>query len=605
MDEDDLTRNWGKKTSVYYGQEDADLNDEAHQKEALLLKRKRLEFLEEENFAILGIPTLDAKIAPLKSKKKKKGDLSKKDDSSSSDEEIELPKDPRDDIFLTNKQKLALLRKEHPELVYLIKDLEDVTTSLWRLEPVMRRIHLLTDDAQKWVEAHVKCRQQYILNICFYLRIQGKGEMKPQHPIIKKLLELRQLLKKYAIIDPKSLEELDHIAKMNILPPLLSKGESSIRKHEKAPMLDDTDIDSEREDDDSVSDDFVNLKDKLSHWKHVLSRKPPADAPTDMLQRRYDRLSSLRVPEDGPRMLRLSSTKLPGYRKLNLLSPSTNQPSFTSSILDSPPLIKSKHTPEFKGIHRTMPSAYQNILRFGIAGQNRGPRNFFDSPQRYRPTSPRSRAPVPPQSYTPSPPRSMMPTFGRSSSSSTSKFEDPSLMPFMPKKKEKASIMNEAMKVQKKNEKKQFGAEDLVDFKPRKKRERAADDDLMIPPSKPIGTSSSSSTSPVEVEQPKSKKQKKAEKELEKRISSLPQPEEEVDGKRLASKNILSNRGLMRSRKKTAGNARVSNRTKYEKALKKRKGDVLEMREGAADGATYGGEETGVRATIKKSKTLS
>merc|ERR1711862_347438 len=127
-------------------------------------------------------------------------------------------------------------------------------------EPVMRRIHLLTDEAQKWVEAHVKCRQQYILNICFYLRIQGKGEMKPHHPIIKKLLDLRQLLKKYAIIDPKSLEELDRIAKMNIVPlppPLPPKGIRNnipMKMRDKAPMMmTDTDVDSEREDEDSIS----------------------------------------------------------------------------------------------------------------------------------------------------------------------------------------------------------------------------------------------------------------------------------------------------------------------------------------------------------------
>merc|ERR1711957_978352 len=82
-------------------------------------------------------------------------------------------------------------------------------------------------------------------------------------------------------------------------------------------------------------------------------------------------------------------------------------------------------------------------------------------------------------------------------------------------------------------------------------------------------------------------------------------PELEVDGRRKTSKRILANRGLVRERKHKAGNARVVNRGKYEKMVKNRKGAVQEMREGAGDGATYAGEETGVRTHLKKSLKLS
>lgn len=81
-------------------------------------------------------------------------------------------------------------------------------------------------------------------------------------------------------------------------------------------------------------------------------------------------------------------------------------------------------------------------------------------------------------------------------------------------------------------------------------------------------------------------------------------PEEEVDGRRDTSKRILENRGLVRQRKKKSGNARLVNRGKYEKSLKKRKSQVQEMREGADDG-TYKGEETGLRTHLRKSLRLS
>jgi len=82
-------------------------------------------------------------------------------------------------------------------------------------------------------------------------------------------------------------------------------------------------------------------------------------------------------------------------------------------------------------------------------------------------------------------------------------------------------------------------------------------------------------------------------------------PEEVADGRRKTAKKILDNRGLVRVRKKTAGNARVSNRKKYDKALKKRRALVQEMREGAPDGATYEGEATGIRTHVRKSLKLA
>lgn len=82
-------------------------------------------------------------------------------------------------------------------------------------------------------------------------------------------------------------------------------------------------------------------------------------------------------------------------------------------------------------------------------------------------------------------------------------------------------------------------------------------------------------------------------------------PENKIEGRRGTSKQILENRGLVRHRKKKAGNARVANREKYTKLVKRRKGAVQEMREGASDGATYEGEATGVRTHLRKSLKLS
>jgi len=102
----------------------------------------------------------------------------------------------------------------------------------------------------------------------------------------------------------------------------------------------------------------------------------------------------------------------------------------------------------------------------------------------------------------------------------------------------------------------------------------------------------------------RAKKSRRAEKEVQReeaRRLRQHRPEEVVEGRRKTTKKILENRGLVRFRKKQAGNARVSNKRKYTKALVRRKGAVQEHREAAADGATYEGEATGVRTHVRKS----
>eukprot|EP00927_Polykrikos_kofoidii_P072894 TRINITY_DN68972_c0_g1_i1.p1 TRINITY_DN68972_c0_g1~~TRINITY_DN68972_c0_g1_i1.p1 ORF type:complete len:639 (+),score=178.09 TRINITY_DN68972_c0_g1_i1:105-2021(+) len=103
------------------------------------------------------------------------------------------------------------------------------------------------------------------------------------------------------------------------------------------------------------------------------------------------------------------------------------------------------------------------------------------------------------------------------------------------------------------------------------------------------------------------KKEKKSAREKsiqEARVARQFHPEEVIDGRRKTTKKILVNRGLVRERKQKAGNARVVNRGKYEKMVKRRRGAVQDMREGSADGATYEGEATGVRTNLKKSLKL-
>jgi U3 small nucleolar RNA-associated protein 3 len=76
-----------------------------------------------------------------------------------------------------------------------------------------------------------------------------------------------------------------------------------------------------------------------------------------------------------------------------------------------------------------------------------------------------------------------------------------------------------------------------------------------------------------------------------------------VDGERAISRTILKNRGLVAHKAKINRNPRVKKREQFRKALIRRKGAVREVREG--EGHKYGGEGTGIKSGISRSRKLT
>lgn len=87
------------------------------------------------------------------------------------------------------------------------------------------------------------------------------------------------------------------------------------------------------------------------------------------------------------------------------------------------------------------------------------------------------------------------------------------------------------------------------------------------------------------------KKRKRAEEKHELENYFEYRPQREANGKRKVTREIEKNIGLRRKRKKIDRNARVKNKVKYLKALKRRKGQVISMRD---ESKPYTGEATGI-----------
>jgi U3 small nucleolar RNA-associated protein 3 len=101
-------------------------------------------------------------------------------------------------------------------------------------------------------------------------------------------------------------------------------------------------------------------------------------------------------------------------------------------------------------------------------------------------------------------------------------------------------------------------------------------------------------------------KQSKAKKSFRKSLyqaaPKFPRADGEVDGERAISRAILKNRGLSAHKAKINRNPRVKKREQYRKALIRRKGAVREVRQD--EGHKYGGESTGIKSGISRSRKL-
>ncbi|KAF7457613.1 Sas10 C-terminal domain-containing protein [Cryptosporidium felis] len=100
------------------------------------------------------------------------------------------------------------------------------------------------------------------------------------------------------------------------------------------------------------------------------------------------------------------------------------------------------------------------------------------------------------------------------------------------------------------------------------------------------------------------KKKLKQERKQKMDQRNMPNIDDLVDSgsRRASTKEMIKNKGLTRKRKKIEGNARVHNRLKYNKAMKRLKGTQRAMREYES---SYSGESTGLKDNVKRSTNLT
>lgn len=177
--DEDNQKAWGKKKSSFYNtnlvDNDYQLTEKQEeivnfeQKEALELQKKLAKEINEADFSLDFFCVPEADKEEGKSVKIIKTDISD----------------------LSKKKKLSVFRNEAPEFEGLVSDFEK------RLQDCMENLVPLSDlegPLLKFVECRKNLIYNYCSNIAFYLLLKSKRISVKNHPVIKRLVQFRQLL---------------------------------------------------------------------------------------------------------------------------------------------------------------------------------------------------------------------------------------------------------------------------------------------------------------------------------------------------------------------------------------------------------------------------
>ncbi|XP_076321843.1 something about silencing protein 10-like [Tachypleus tridentatus] len=223
---------WGKRKSMYYS---ADYVDEdyggvqakeeeliaAEEREVLAIQRRLAEEIDEEELELEWF-------LPQKNEEGK-------------DEKVVEEKITRDLSKLSKREKLELLKQESPELLDLVEEFKLQMNELNdKIQPIVQLIKsgvIPPGPASEFLITKQNLILNYCTNISFYMVLKAQRVSVRNHPVMKRLLAYRNLLKKLEPVDKKLSPEINEILeKLNKGEHIEPKLSSNLKKPPKQKL---------------------------------------------------------------------------------------------------------------------------------------------------------------------------------------------------------------------------------------------------------------------------------------------------------------------------------------------------------------------------------
>mmetsp|Transcript_14414 Transcript_14414/g.36496 ORF Transcript_14414/g.36496 Transcript_14414/m.36496 type:complete len:677 (+) Transcript_14414:125-2155(+) len=505
---------------------------------------------------------------------------------------------------------LERVAAQAPELLTLLSELKDNLDTLdSHVAPVLGKVRageLPTSNGVSYLEAKFQAMLTYCINIAFYLHLKAKGEAVREHPVIAELVRVRSILERLKPLDIKLKGQLDEL----LAAATSGARAQSLRSKARPNIADLMDDDDDEGEESEAESDVEEPQDK----RRSASAKGSFGAATYRAPREMLVSSTFEEDERSEERHRKKQAKLLRKLKKNQLLQELND-EFTDRPSEMPSIGATMEDAENRRIAAERQKYEdENFVRLRETKKERAERRQRerDAEQGFR----RSLEEL--ENFGDL--EGMVGRVGRDASRRVNDkaLRQQELNKFMAKIQQQD--MNGAAK--KKKSKAESGDQDVRIRDPMalqdtgraaRAAERALEEDESRKEAKRLSklkrrieksNPSLDQEDDIYREATELAKKKKRAREERNKIPDLMASESSMilpeGAKRRASRTIIRNQGLHAHKKKEDRNPRVRRRLQYEKKLKARKGQVLQVRDSEAVG--YGGESTGLRTNLVASR---
>ncbi|XAR62839.1 hypothetical protein NMG60_11017735 [Bertholletia excelsa] len=224
-DEEEKRVVWGRRKNIYYSADNVDYelqsSDEElpaeEEAEVLRLQKEKAKSLSMEDFGLEdvsqdesdGEPTMEEVVLKGKAASKASVDNIPNDDNGMAYEEVK-----KDLNALSKEEKMDVVYSSAPELVGLLSELNETLEELEnKVNPVLSKVKGENNvrRGMNYMEVKQLLLMSYCQAITFYLLLKSEGQPVRDHPVIARLIEIKNLLDKMKQLDanlPNEIEDL-------------------------------------------------------------------------------------------------------------------------------------------------------------------------------------------------------------------------------------------------------------------------------------------------------------------------------------------------------------------------------------------------------------
>ncbi|KAJ0840049.1 putative sas10 domain-containing protein [Helianthus annuus] len=204
---------WGRGKNIYYGRDTGDSSEEEQEEE---IRRQLTEKEKKYSNADLGLEDDSEEEPTFENLSKGKG-RSKATVGHDAQDETDTEVVTKDPNALSKEEQMDVVYNSAPELVGLLSELNEAVDQLeTKIDPILSKLKEVKSINKNGVQ-YMEVKKQLLLSYCqaigFYLLLKSEGHPVRDHPVLARIVEIKNLLDKMKPLDENLSSDIEDFLK--------------------------------------------------------------------------------------------------------------------------------------------------------------------------------------------------------------------------------------------------------------------------------------------------------------------------------------------------------------------------------------------------------